>query len=63
VRQGKWKAVAAGKKWQLFDISTDVNETADIAKQYPEKLDAMKLQWKQWYESTAAAESETKKKK
>ena len=63
LRQGKWKAVANGKKWQLFDMSSDVNETVDLSKKYPEKLAAMQQQWAQWYESTAAAKSETKKKK
>jgi arylsulfatase A-like enzyme len=61
VRQGKWKAVASGKKWELFDTSTDVNETLDLAKQYPEKLAGMQQQWTQWYASTLAAKSNVKK--
>jgi len=38
---GKWKAVKTNLRknpkasWQLFDLSTDVNETTDVAAQYP----------------------------
>ncbi|MBF0199370.1 MAG: arylsulfatase [Planctomycetes bacterium] len=54
MRQGKWKVVAKGKKWELFDMEVDVNETTDLSKKYPELFDSMKKQWGQWYESTSA---------
>ncbi len=61
VRQGKWKAVTQGNRWALFDMSIDMNETVDLAKQYPEKLDSMKQQWTRWYESTSAPKLDAKK--
>lgn len=61
VRQGKWKAVTQGNQWALFDMSIDMNETVDLAKQYPEKLDSMKQQWTRWYESTSAPKLDAKK--
>lgn len=53
LRQGKWKAVKndvfmnAEAEWELYDLSTDLSETDNIAKQYPEKvaeLDALAKQ-------------------
>jgi len=61
LRQGKWKAVTQGNRWALFDMSIDMNETVDLAKQYPEKLANMKQQWAQWYESTSAPKSDAKR--
>ncbi|MFC5051789.1 arylsulfatase [Rubritalea spongiae] len=55
IRQGKWKAVAEKSNWALFDMSIDPNETNDLSQQYPEKLESMKQQWTEWYESTAAS--------
>ena len=60
IRQGKWKAVAKGSAWELFDMSTDLNETNNLSQQYPEKFDAMKAQWKKWYDSTSAPALKTK---
>ena len=63
VRQGKWKAVAQGKRWELFDMEADVNETNDLSKQYPEKFEAMKAQWEKWYKSTSRSATNPEKKK
>ncbi len=44
IRMGNWKAVKTELKknpanpWQLFDLSTDVNETTNLAAQHPEML-------------------------
>lgn len=54
VRQGKWKAVATGRAWALFDMEADPNETTDLSKDYPENLSAMTKLWEEWYASTAA---------
>ncbi|CAA6678561.1 MULTISPECIES: arylsulfatase [unclassified Lentimonas] len=54
IRQGDWKAVAEKSNWELFDMSTDRNETTDLSKQYPERLAAMQQQWFNWYDSTPA---------
>ncbi|MDD7986553.1 arylsulfatase [Lentisphaera marina] len=63
VRQGKWKAVAGGSKWSLFDMEQDCNETNDLAKDFPEKLESMKKQWQDWYASTSAPALKAKGKK
>ena len=61
IRQGDWKAVAENSDWQLFDMSSDRNETNDLSKQYPERLAAMQQQWTDWYDSTSAPPLNTKK--
>jgi len=63
IRREKWKAVAKGSKWQLFDMEADVNETTNVSTKYPEKFDAMKAQWDKWYRSTSAAAKKSKGKK
>jgi arylsulfatase len=54
VRHDNWKAVAKGKAWALFDMDADPAETEDLASRFPEKLESMKQQWTQWYDSTSA---------
>ena len=49
VRDKNWKAVFWGKKWELFDMSKDQNESKDLATQYPEKLQALKKSYNAWY--------------
>lgn len=50
VRDGSWKAVFYGKKWELFDLSKDHNEANDLSSQYPEKMATMKQHYADWYE-------------
>lgn len=41
VRKGKWKAVYSGKpntNWELYDLSTDVSESKNLATQHPKAL-------------------------
>ncbi|MDD7986047.1 arylsulfatase [Lentisphaera marina] len=52
VRDKNWKAVFWGKKWELFDMSKDQNESNDLASQYPEKLQALKKSYNTWYSQT-----------
>jgi len=61
VREGKWKLVTsafpksqkekskANVKWELYDLSRDVTETEDLAKQYPEIVQRLGLRWRDWY--------------
>ena len=46
VRFGKWKMVRTGKdkKWELYDLSTDVSEEKDIAESQPELI----AQFERW---------------
>jgi arylsulfatase len=54
VRQGEWKLcyiqVTAGGsgQWELFNLESDPAETKDLAKLYPEKMNAMLLLWDQY---------------
>lgn len=41
-------------KWQLYDLSTDQGETADLALQHPDKLQSLVALWKQYSEETGA---------
>jgi arylsulfatase A-like enzyme len=53
IRVGNMKAVFWGRgpkrKWELHDMSKNLNETNDLAEQMPERLAAMKMQWQAWY--------------
>ena len=48
VRYGKWKAVETDKhneqkaKWSLYDLESDISETADVAAEHPKILEQMK---------------------
>jgi arylsulfatase len=51
IRQGDWKLVAFSrtpKKWELYNLAEDQTETQDLADRYPERVEAMKAEWKAW---------------
>jgi arylsulfatase len=50
---GNWKLVMKtnGSEWELYDLSKDANEHADLAGSNPGKLNEMKLAWEAWYNS------------
>lgn len=65
IRDGNMKAVfwdqkGQPRKWELYDFSKVRNETDDLSNTMPEKLDAMKTQWQQWYDSVTADASASK---
>lgn len=53
LREGAWKLVgqnvfakndfAKDAKWELYNITTDVSEQTDLAKQHPERVEKMKM--------------------
>ena len=61
VRDGKWKLVTKSipKKpknplkdkvtWELYDMSADVTEMEDLAKQNPEAVQRLSQLWQNWY--------------
>ena len=56
IRMGNWKGVRTNVRknknapWQLYDLSADVNETRDIAQQYPAVIERFKaIQKKEHY--------------
>jgi arylsulfatase len=54
VLAGRWKLVARGKDgpWELYDIEEDRTETADLAKDYPGKVEELSMMWQSWAERT-----------
>ena len=54
IRQGDmklvWDKLNENKKWELYDLSKDRCEINDLAKQQPERVEAMKNDWFAWAE-------------
>lgn len=49
VREGNWKLVALkDEQWRLYNLSKDRTETHDLALDYPEKVQAMSVEWEKW---------------
>jgi arylsulfatase len=48
VRRGKWKAVANGDAWALYDMDVDRNETTDLQQQYPEIFSELRELHNEW---------------
>jgi arylsulfatase len=49
VRAGNWKlASLTNGGWQLFDLSTDLSETNNVAVENPDKVRELKALWKTW---------------
>jgi arylsulfatase len=48
VLKGKWKLVAWGKKWELFDMEKDKTETTDLSATYPEVVNELKSLHEEW---------------
>lgn len=51
IRHGKWKLVSVRKgRWELYDMQTDRTELNDLAHKYPEKVERLKLMYRNWAE-------------
>ncbi len=51
VRADRWKLVAtAGSDWELYDMTADPAETADLASEHPEILTELQDAWETWAE-------------
>lgn len=50
IRAGKWKAIRPrrGGTWQLFDLEADGTETADLARQDPERVRELASRFESW---------------
>lgn len=48
VMKGKWKLVAWGDKWELFDMEKDKTETNDLSGKYPKIVDELKALHAEW---------------
>lgn len=52
VRQGDWKAVNPGDRWQLFNLADDPGETHDLAAREPARLKALIAAWQAYGKET-----------
>ncbi|MBT3200479.1 MAG: arylsulfatase [Phycisphaerales bacterium] len=52
-RMGDWKISArrGGKPFELFNLAKDRTESTDLAKEHPQRLQAMTKAWNQWAKS------------
>ena len=53
MRQGRWKLVWSKNEpheitWELYDLASDRCETRDLARKYPERVQAMAQAWQDW---------------
>lgn len=48
VRQGDWKAIRAGKLWELYDMKDDPTETSNLAEKHPDKTRELAEFWERW---------------
>jgi len=51
VRMGDWKLVAysnTSRTWELYDLARDRTETRNVAKEHPQRVEAMKAEWLAW---------------
>jgi arylsulfatase len=56
VRNGKWKLVRTkGKPWELYDLEADRSELNDLANSNPDRVEALRTEWKIWAERVGAA--------
>jgi len=42
IRQGKWKLLKVKRRYSLYDLGSDIAESNDLAKQYPERVEELK---------------------
>lgn len=56
IRKGNWKAVfepAPGpEEWELYDLSKDLGEIHDLAKDAPKILEELLVEWEKYFAET-----------
>jgi len=53
IRDGDWKLISDGGKYQLFNLREDLSETTDLADRHPDRVEAMKKTLARWSEDVA----------
>lgn len=48
LRHNEWKLIRDGGAWQLFDLTKDVSETADLAAKEPARVAELSALWDKW---------------
>lgn len=56
IRDGQWKLVRQGQKWELYDLATDRTETNDLAKEKPDLVKQMGDSWLAWWKDCTGKE-------
>lgn len=56
LRRGDWKLVRQGADdpWQMYNLSTDIGESKDLAPAEPERLKSLAADWQSWNAQLAA---------
>lgn len=62
VRRGKWKAVAKGSEWALYNMEIDRNETTDLKAQFPETFAELRGLYDAWSTSVGVKPAKNQKK-
>lgn len=56
IRRGHWKAVfepaPGAEEWELYDLSKDLGEIHDLAKQEPKILEDLLVEWERYFAET-----------
>ena len=63
VRRGRWKAVANGSEWALYDMQTDRNETTDLKEKHPETFAELKKLHEEWAKHFGGGSKKSRKTK
>ena len=48
LRDGKWKMILSKKKFELYDLSTDIGERTNLVSVFPERARAMRREIENW---------------
>ena len=50
IRMGNWKLIkhSQSESRELYDLSQDIGESNDLAKQHPDKFAELESAWKKW---------------
>lgn len=56
VHTENWKLVQWDGEWELYDRRTDLTETTDLSKVYPDTVDFLEAKWEEWAERMKSAE-------
>ncbi|MGB2823883.1 MAG: arylsulfatase [Phycisphaerae bacterium] len=60
VREGKWKLVSHGAKWELYDLAADRTELNDLSSAEPQRVEKMAAMYKAWEARCRAARKKGK---
>ena len=56
IREGNWKLVTSDDRkpdrWELYDLTEDRSESDDLSGDYPQRVEQMKDQWREWAENS-----------